>query len=290
MANTIGATDIRREDFLTRLQERLDKPANWREVAQVTFSDVYNIQTPYMSTEFGAQTGTRGTVYSFEDFTLTSNTLVVDQNDLVPVFIDRADLAQTSYLTQMEIADRQGALLVDVIETAMLADHAAWTNVGDVSGVVTSGNDTQFTVTATNIDNIVRGVRRIVNVANGTDMMNRNGLFFIWRPEDLEALEQFAQANGFNLADAALKDGIPEKGYRYLGAFHYISNSHASGGHVMAGVRKVFKIGILRTTWGQLTITQDPNLQSGVGLIARADHGVLSPAGLTSILYDIRVN
>ena len=89
---------------------------------------------------------------------------------------------------------------------------------------------------ATNIDDIVRGIRRIVAVANGQELANRNGIFFVWRPADFEALEQFAQANGFNLADAALKSGI-ERGYHLLGADHYVSNSHAAN-HVMAGVTR----------------------------------------------------
>jgi len=287
MANTFN-TGVHKEDWTTKLQERLDKPETWKEVADVTFSDNYIINNPYMSTEFAAQTGTRGTAYGFSDFALTNDTLTINQQDIVPVFVDRADMAQITYVNQMEIAERQGALLSDVIETAMLADHANWTDVGDVSGTVTSGNTTQFTVSATNIDDIVRGVRRIVNVANGNAQMERDGLFFVWRPADYEALEQFAQANGFNLADVALKDGVPVKGFRYLGAFHYISNSHAAN-HVFAGVRKVFRIGILRNTWGQIVTTVDPNLQSGTGIIARADHGVQSPAGLQTILLDVNV-
>jgi hypothetical protein len=287
MANTMNA-GVHKEDWAVALQRRLNKPSNWKEIADVKYSDNYIINNPYMATEFGAQTGTRGTAYGFEDFTLTNSALTIDQKDVVPVFVDRADMAQITYVNQMEIATRQGALLDDVVETAMLADHASWTDVGDVSGTVTSGNTTQFTVSSTNIDNIVRGVRRIVAVANGREMMDEKGLFFVWRPADMEALEQYAQANGFNLADLALEKGIPAKGYYYLGAYHYTSNSHTAN-HVFAGVRKVFMIGILRTTYGQIVVTQDPNLQSGTGIIARVDHGVLSPAGLTTILYDVNV-
>jgi hypothetical protein len=286
MANTFN-TGVHKEDWMTKLQERLDKPTNWKEVADVIYSENYIINAPYMSTEFGTQAGTRGTAYGFEDFTLTNDTITVSTKKIAPVFVDRADMAQIAYVNQMEIAGRQAKLLNDDIESAMLADHAAWTDVGDVAGVVTSGNTTQFTVSATNIDDIVRGVRRIVAVANGTDLMDRNGLFFVWRPADFEALEQFAQANGFNLADAALKTGI-DAGYHLLGADHYVSNSHTAN-HVFAGVKKVFQIGILRTTYGQIVVTEDPNLQSGTGVIARVDYGVNSPAGLTSILYDINV-
>ena len=284
MANTFNA-GVHREDWATKLQERLDKPANWESIADVIYSDNYIINSPYMSTEFSAQTGTRGTAYGFSDFDLTNDALTVSNKRLVPVFVDRADLAQISYVNQMEIATRQGALIKDVIETAMLADHANWTNVGTAS--ITSGSTTQITVSATNVDDIVRGLRRIVRAANGQDLMDERGLFIVWRPADFEYLEQFAQANGFNMADMALKDGA-EPGFYYLGAYHYVSNSHAAN-HLFAGVRKVFKIGILRTTYGQIVVTQDPNLQSGEGIIARVDYGVLSPAGLQTILFDVNV-
>jgi len=173
----------------------------------------------------------------------------------------------------------------------MLADHAAWTDVGESAGVVTSGDTTQFTVTSTNIDDIVRGIRRIVTVANGEELSNRNGIFFVWRPADFEALEQFAQANGFNLADAALKSGI-DKGYHLLGVDHYVSNSHTAN-HVFCGVKKLFKIGILRATWGQIVLSTDPSNGtgplSGFGIVARADYGIKTPTGLKPLLYDLNV-
>lgn len=286
MANTFN-TGVHKEDWSAKLQERLNKPTNWKEVADVIYTDNYIVNNPYMSTEFSLQTGTRGTAYGFSDFALTNDTLTISTYKPVPVFVDRADMAQIQYVNQMEIAERQGALINEQIESAMLATHASWTDVGDVAGVVTSGNTTQFTVSATNIDDIVRGVRRIAMVANGEELMNRYGLAFVWRPADFEALEQFAQANGFNLADSALKSGI-DRGYYLLGAFHYVSNSHTAN-HVFAGVRKLLKIGILRTTYGQIVVTQDPNLQSGVGIIARVDYGTLVPAGYASLLYDINV-
>ena len=286
MANTFN-TGVHKEDWAIKLQERLNKPANWKEVADVIYSDTYIFNLPYMSTEYSATTGTRGTAYTFSDFALTNDTLTVSTKKMVPVFIDRADMAQIQYNNQMETATRQGALLTDEVESAMLADHANWTDVGITGGVVTSGDTTQATVSATNIDDIVRGIRRIITVANGEELANRNGIFFVWRPADFEALEQFAQANGFNLADSALKSGI-DKGYHLLGADHYVSNSHTAN-HVFAGVKKVFKIGILRSTWGQIVLKNDPNLLSGFGIIARADYGVLSPAGLTTLLYDVNV-
>lgn len=286
MANTFN-TGVYKEEWMTKLQQRLDKPTAWKDVADVMYSDVQIFNVPYMSTEFSLQTGTRGTAYGFSDFALTNDTLTINTYKPVPVFIDRADMAQSQYVNQMEVAERQGKLINEQIESAMLATHASWTDVGDVAGVPTSGNTTQFTVSASNIDDIVRGCRRIITVANGLDLMNQNGLFFIWRGADFEYLEAFAQANGFNLADVALKNGIPN-GYFFLGAYHYVSNSHTAN-HVFSGVRKILKIGILRTTYGQIVVTQDPNLQSGVGIISRVDYGTLIPSNHSSILLDVNV-
>ena len=272
---------------MTKLQERLDKPTCWKEVCDVHYSDVQIFNVPYMATEFVLQTGTRGTAYGFSDFTLTNDTLTISTYKPVPVFIDRADMAQCQYATQMEIAERQGRLIDEQLESAMLATHSSWTDVGDPGTGIASSSTVQITVSATNIDDIVRGVRRIINVANGADLAARNGIFFVWRATDFEFLEQFAQANGFNLADTALKNGIQDAFY-FLGAYHYVSNSH-SANHVMAGVRKIVKLGILRTTYGQIVVTQDPNLQSGTGIISRVDYGTLVPTGLSTLVYDVNV-
>ena len=101
--------------------------------------------------------------------------------------------------------------------------------------------------------------------------------------------------NGFNLADQALKNGIPNA-YFLMGVYHYVSNNHAAN-HVFAGVRKIVKVGILRATWGQLVVTQDPgggstttDQYSAIGLTTRADYGILAPAGHTTLVYDVNVS
>lgn len=288
MANTFN-TGVYPQEWTTKLQERLNKPTNWKEVCDVVYSDSQVFNWPYMSTEFVIQTGTRGTAYGFSDFTLTNDTLTINTYKPVPVFIDRADMAQCTLVSQMEIADRQGRIIAEQLEAAVLATHASWTNFGDTGGGVLGLGTTQISVSTSNIDDIVRGVRREIITANGLDLMNSNGVFFIWRPADFEKLEAFLQANGFNLADSTLRQGImTEKGYYALGAYHYVSNSHTAN-HVFAGVRKIMRLGILRSTYGQIVVTQDPNLQSGIGIVARVDYGTQVPAGLASILFDVNV-
>lgn len=288
MANTFN-TGVYPQEWMTKLQERLDKPTNWKEVCEVIYSDVQVFNLPYMSTEFTLQTGTRGTAYGFSDFALTNDTLTINTYKVAPVFIDRADLAQCKLVNQMELAERQGRIIDEQLEAAVLADHASWTNFGDLGGGSLGLGSTAITVSANNIDDIIRGVKREIITANGRDMMNRYGVFFVWRPSDFELLEQYAQANGFNLADASLKEGImTEQGYKLFGAYHYVSNSHTAG-HVFAGVRKVEQLGILRSTYGQIVVTQDPNLQSGIGVISRVDYGLNVRAAHTSLVFDVNV-
>ena len=289
MANTFN-TGVYPQEWLTKLQQRLDKPTNWKEVCEVVYSDTQVFNWPYMSTEFVIQTGTRGTAYGFSDFALTNDTLSITTFKPVPAFIDRADVAQCKLVNQMEIADRQGRVIAEHLETAVLATHASWTNFGDTGAGVLGLASTQITVSLSNIDDIVRGVKREIITANGLDEMNSKGVFFVWRPADFEKLEAFLQANGYNLADQTLKQGImTEKGYYALGAYHYVSNSHASGGHVFAGVRRVMRLGILRSTYGQIVVTQDPLNQSGIGIVSRVDYGTQIRAGLTTLLYDVNV-
>lgn len=287
MANTFN-TGVYPQEWKTKLQERLDHPTTWKEVASVVYSNTQVFNVPYLSTEPSlGVTATRGTAYTFSDFAVTNNTLTINVPKIVPIFIDRADLAQCTLVNQMQLADLQGSLVNERIETAMLADHASFTNFGDTGGGILGLSSTAITVSATNIDDIVRGVRREIVKANGIDLASRNGIFFVWRPADFELLEQFAQANGFNLADASLKNGLAA-GYRLMGADHYISNDFATG-HVFAGVKNLYTIGILKETYGQIVTTQDPNLQSGIGVIARVDYGTLTPAKYSPILFDVNV-
>lgn len=288
MANTFN-TGVYPQEWMTKLQERLDKPTNWKEVCDVIYSDTQVFNLPYMSTEMTIQTGTRGTAYGFSDFALTNDTLTISTYKIVPIFIDRADLAQCKLVNQMEMADRQGRIIDEQIEAAFLGDHAAWTNFGDTGGGALGLASTAITVSTSNIDDIVSGVIREVIVANGRDLADQYGIAFVWRPADFEKLEKFLQANGFNLADQTLKQGIQTtKGYFALGAYHYVSNSHAAG-HVFGGVRKIETIGILKSTYGQIVVTQDPNLQSGIGVISRVDYGLNVKEGLKTVTFDINV-
>lgn len=289
MANTVVYT----QDYETTLQRRLAHPTNWKEVCKVIPTDTRAINTGYMSTVPAVQSITRGSVFNPQDFALTAETLTISTGRDIPIFVDFADLAQTGYNTQMEIAETQGELLNEFIENNMLAQYGSWTNMGDTGGGAIGLASTTFTVSASNIHSVMRAVKREIRKANGQRFMNTNGVFIIWRPADFELLEAFAQANGFVTADRALKEGTVE-GFHYFGIDHYWSND-LTAGHLMAGVKKIQHLGIQRTLYGKM-MTQDfpagssGGILSGTLFYSRVDIGHLTPTNWKTVLFNINVN
>jgi len=277
------------EDWSVKLQEQLGYPTNWKEVCRVEYTNERVFNNPYMSTVPSLQAHTRGSAYTHQLFALTNEYVTINQSQIIPMIIDRADLAQCKYVRQMEMAELQGQLINEHLETDMLANYAMWTGFDNLEIGGAAGN---ITVDASNIDDIIRGVKREIREHNGKNLMNRNGVFFIWRAADFEILESVAQANGFNLADIALKEGISE-GYHYMGADHYVSNSHTAG-HLFAGVKKLFHLGILKDTYGQIVYDNEPATAggaiSGVAVVSRIDWEYKCWTNDKPILYDIKVS
>ena len=242
-----------------------------------------------MSTIPSLQSHTRGTAYTHQTLVITTDNITIDQSANLPMFVDRADEAQTPYSKQMEMADLQGTLINEAYESYMLAAHASFTNFTNAS---IGGGAGTITVSASNIDDIIRGIKREIGEANGQALMDRNGAFIVWRYADMELLEQFCQANGFNLADKALKDGV-QGGYYFMGMYHYVSNSHTSG-HLFGGVRKLFHLGILKATNGQVVIDSEPATAdgplSGTGIVSRMDWAYKVWTNVLPVLFDITVS
>ena len=275
-----------------KLQDRLDHPTTWKEMCKVTITDTRVISSSYMQTTPTVQTVSRGTAHSLQVFGETAETLTISTGRDLGMYVDMADLAQSDWTKPAELFDRIGALLNEYIESAVLARHASWTDFGTSSIGGGGSATTQITVTASNIDDIIRGVRREIREANGQMQMNQFGVGFVWRAADFELLEAFMQANGFTTADQALKEGTVE-GIKYLGSNHYWSNEHTAN-HVFAAVRKMERLGILRGTYGRAHTIDFPagsenNFLSGTAFYSRVDIGHLSPTSTVGLEFDVNV-
>jgi hypothetical protein len=286
MSNTI----IFQEDWEVKLQERLAEPNKWKSICRVKYTNTKVLHNPYMS-DAAVQSGTRGTAYSYQDITITDQSVTIDTFKILPQLIDRADLAQSTYADQMELAESQGVLIDEAIETAMLAEHAQWTNFGDLGGGALGLGAGAITVSMGNIDDIIRGIKREIRKAKGQKLLGRYGGFIVWRPEDFELLEAYVQANGFSTADNALKEGVDE-GFRYMGMDHWASNSYTAG-HVFAGVKNLFSLGICTATYGKVVVVDEPatadGAVSGIGIVSRADFKFKAWFKTAPVLFDVNV-
>ena len=271
------------------LQDRLDHPTTWKEMCDVMVTDTRVYSTSYMSTTPSVQTVSRGTGHSMQTYAETAETLTISTGRDLGLFLDWGDLAQSPWTKPAELFDRIGALLNEYVESAVLAQHASWTDFDNASIGGAAGN---ITVSASNIDDIIRGVKREIREANGQSQMNQYGIGFVWRAADFEILEAFVQANGTVHADQALKEGTVE-GLHYLGVDHYWSNDHTAN-HVFAGVKKVQTLGILRGTYGRAHTIDFPagdtnTYLSGQSYYSRIDIGHLTPTSQAGLVFDVAV-
>jgi hypothetical protein len=286
----MGNTIIYQEEWATKLQERLDYPTIWKDICNVEYTNERVLHRPYM-TDATAAAHTRGSVYTIQDVTITDSYVTINASSIVPQMIDRADLAQTVFASQMVLADRQGRLLNEKIESYLYGLHASYTNFGDLTTSLGLGA-TAITVSATNIDDVIRGIKREISKANGDKLLEQNGGFIVWRPADFELLEAFMQANGFQTADTALKGGAGS-GVEYMGLTHYKSNL-LTASHVFAGVKKLMHLGIVKDTYGQIVVNQDPAGVSGgqfsaISIVSRVDYVGKVWDNFLPLLFDVNV-
>lgn len=279
---------IYKNEYLTTLQDRLSENNKWKELAKVEYTDTQVLHNPYL-TDVTANSGTRGTAYTPEAVTTTDDTITINTYKIAAQYIDRADLAQKTFAGWMELADNQGIVLNEAIETAMYANHAEYTDFDNASIGGAAGN---ITVSESNVDDIIRGMKREIREANGDSMLERNGAFIVWRPADFEKVEAYAQANGFSTADGALKDGT-NQGFKFMGVEHYSSNKLASG-HLFGGVKKVLHLGICKSTYGKVNEIEDPVVSggqiSGLGINSRVDFKFKAWSKVAPVLFDILVS
>jgi hypothetical protein len=300
MANTI----IYQALWENKLAQRLDKPQNWKDVCDVVYTDTQTYNFPLVSTanepavatltNTAAGRSLLSNVIPFVSVTETNETLSIITAEIDSVYLDYADQAQSNYAKMADMGDLLGKKINERAEAIVLGNNSAWTDFGDTGGGVLGLSTTQITVSATNIDDIIRGVIEQINTANGFNIYNDNGGFAIWRPSDWTFLVQFMQANGFRFADEALADGGSGKiGKEVMGLYNYVSTGHTAN-HVMAGVRKVQKLGVLKSTYGKTYKAEMPASStagslSGTQIHTRLDYGMLVPTNLKPVLFDVNV-
>lgn len=277
------------EDYEAVIQERLIDPSIWREICKVDISNKRVVHNPY-STPGAYQSGTRGNAVSFQDVTITDESVTVNQFQELARFIDHADLAQSKYADIMLVAEEHGKTTNEKLDNLMLAQYANWTDFGTVDIGAGGSSTDQIAVSVTNVPKIVRGVVQKALDAKGGSAGLRNGFFIVWRATDYANVTEAAQNLGFIQADKAIKDGAMH-GMYWGGVYHYFSNEHTAN-HLFAGVRKFEHVYLVEGTWGKV-FTFDPSNTNGsisaIGVETRIDHVFKAWNNLVPNLFDVNV-
>lgn len=300
MANTVKYQEV----WENRLAQRLDKPQNWKEVADVMYTDTQTTVLPYIATSgepavsagFLANAAARSTLSNIltpVDVTMATETLAIVSTDVDQVYLDYADQAQSNYAKIAQMGDLLGKKINERVEAITLGQYGLCTDFGDAGGGAPGLASSQLTVSANNVDDIIRGIIEQVYTANGFDLYKQNGGFVVWRPADWTHVTAFMQANGFSTADQALKQG-GEIGIPFMGLYHYVSTSHTAN-HLLAGVRKILKLGLLRSTFGKVYTAEMPasttaGALSGTLIHSRLDYGTKVQTNVAGLVFDVNVS
>lgn len=287
---SIANTVVSPEEWEIKLQEQLDEPTKWKKFMDIKYTDTKVYHYPHQ-TDITVQSHVINTAFTPQVTAQTDQSVTISSSKNYGVYIDRAE-EEWSYATQMYHANRAAVLLNEGIESTIYADHANRTDFGAGDVAETSVADTStITVSSNNIDDIITGLLRVVSVAAGDSLVERNGFSIVWRPTDFQKIKIFAMANGFNEADYALKTGLKlsQSGLEYMGATHYSSNLLVAN-HVYAGVNNVYTLCVLRKTYGQLKVADgEASGFSGVFINSRVDYQPKVWTLTLPVLFDVNV-
>lgn len=299
MASTIVSQEI----WESSLAQRLDKPQNWKEVTDVIYTDKQTMVLPYISaanepavqTAFMANAAARNTlsnVIAPGVVTMATETLQIVSMEYVSEYVDYADQVQSNYTKDAQIGNLLGKKIGERLEAIVLAEAANRTNFGDTGGGVLGLASTQITIGPNNVDDYWRGIIEQIYTANGFNLYRENGAFTVWRPADWTHVTAYMQANGFSVADAALKNGATI-GIDYAGMYHYVSTGHTAN-HLFSGVRKITKLGLLTggaMPFGSVRKVDDPASStaghlSGSNFYSRLDYGFKTQTNVAGLVFD----
>jgi len=200
-------------NFMPKVQMFLSKRLVGKEICRTEFKSNLKsgqaIDWPYI-TRGRVQTYTPGTDLTMDPNTATSDTMLINQSKAATFVLDPNQQAQAEDKTiSAQLANEQAYVMANDIDQAVLkegADYAASTIAGGVLSATTLYS--QMTIATATLQR-----------ANAND----GEMFAALDPETCALLAQVEVANGFNMADSALKNGFVGKSH--AGFYVYSSNN-----------------------------------------------------------------
>lgn len=177
------------------------KIANTEEQSLLRDGDV--VHRPYSSDPYVVDY-TKGTAIDIQDIDTTDEFLTVNQSKVVPVYVDDDDVKQNKYNTANQLIDRSAHMLARDIDSAVLAqvtNASLDIDDGDIGG--TSG--ASISLTTSNVSNVFGTV--MAELATNNVERDRPW-YLVIDPVMTNTIMQSFVNNGFNTADATLKNGF----------------------------------------------------------------------------------
>jgi hypothetical protein len=207
MSNTTP-DGTQKQHWMPNFQRELRK-----RLVAMRFAEVYTgpdrlITNPYGIDPAGYD-GASQTSYSITDFTLGSDSLTVNRRAGAAEHIDNIEQLQTRYDLAMDRSTRHSFVTKDKIDQYVFGlPVAAGSSVQDIdAGYMSSGvsNGTPIASSDSNIENTANAIIERLGLVNGA--LDR-GITWAVSPFELTDISGFTQNNGFNVADAAIKNGF----------------------------------------------------------------------------------
>jgi len=221
---------LNREVWSAKMQVNLEKSLVAFKIARTELRDEIKdgdvIHRMYVS-NVGTAAYVPGTDIEVTGATATDDSITIDQKYISAFYIDDIEMLQASLDYASNLANDAAYQLRDLIDTAVLEN----TNTIGVSAFGTSGAaaTTYVTGTTANMSAITATSATIIQVFNAATKWLRKGnveqdgsWVAVIGPEVAGVIELAGISNGFNVADASLKNGYAGD---FLGFHIYLSNN-----------------------------------------------------------------
>ena len=220
---------LNREVWSAKMQVNLEKSLVAFKIARTELRDEIKdgdvIHRMYVS-NVGTAEYDPGTDIVVTGATATDDTITIDQKYISAFYVDDIEMLQASLNYASELANDASYQLSNLIDTAVLEN----TNTIGVSALGISGSDyVTGTTAADSLTAITATSATIVQVFNAATKWLRTGnveqdgsWVAVIGPEVAGVIELAGISNGFNVADASLKNGYAGD---FLGFHIYLSNN-----------------------------------------------------------------
>jgi hypothetical protein len=224
MANAI-ADGAFRQLWMAGVQEDLDKKLVAKGISTTDSRASRIFHNPFNSTPVGTN-GTKQLTYSIEDMTSSDDTLTVAQRATAAEHIDSYEQMMTSYDLMSQQERRQAYRIADFIDQYVLNKPVGFSGVRKIDNGVMGGGASDgaaYVTSSTNINGVPTKIAQYLALGNGA---LEQGLFWVVSPYEVANIVAYAQSHGFNIADAAIKDGYNGSlGKNFGGVDLYQSNN-----------------------------------------------------------------